>query len=199
MSLSDRAKQDAKSENAQPRGGWFKFLEGKNKIRILVEPETIYEDYKLGICYTDCRFKGSIKYLAYIWDYADSTIKLMKIPYSIFNWIAEQEEDEDWNFTGFPMPYDITISAKDAGTKEVKYSTTPSPNRKGMSEEILADLKSRKPIADIITGLKKKNEDKHHSEGTYDRLHDQGEQVASPEHENIKYPDGDFPVEDIPF
>ncbi len=200
--LSEQAKQDAKSENAQVRGGWFKFKEGKNRLRVLVNPEVIYEDFKLGMCYTDCRFKGSIKYLAYVWDYADGSVKLMKIPFSIFNWIAAQETDEDWNFQGFPMPYDITITAENAGTKEVKYSTTPSPKREPMSEEVLADVKRRKLVAEIIAGLKEKNEEKHRSDGTWDTLHasaEEQEQVAPPEKEGVKYPEEDINPEDIPF
>jgi hypothetical protein len=207
MTLAERAEQDAKSEQAQARGGWFKFKEGKNRFRILAEPQVIYEDFKLGICYTDCGFKGSIKYLTYIWDYLDETIKLMKIPFSIFNWIASLELDIDWKFDGFPMPFDITVDAKDAGTKEVKYSPTPSPRREEMPAEVIDDLKRRKPALEIIDGLKKKNEEKHRGDGTWDDLHAEGtEKTGEPSakkstllNDPIKYPEEEINPEDIPF
>ena len=197
--LSEKIKQDEKSEQAQARGGWFKFHEGKNKIRVLRTPEVIYEDYVKGMCYTDCRFKGNIKYLTYIWDYADATVKLMKIPFGIFNWIAKMETDEDWSFTGFPMPYDMTIDAEKAGTKEVTYTVTARPVREDMPAEVISDVARRKPIAEIIEGLKKRNEDKHRADGTWDALHAQGEEEQVAPSEGVKYPDIEINVEDIPF
>jgi hypothetical protein len=70
-----------------------------------------------------------------------------------------------------------------------------------MPAEVISDVARRKPIAEIIEGLKKRNEDKHRADGTWDALHAQGEeeQVAPPEHEGVKYPEEDIDPADIPF
>lgn len=208
-SLAERAVQDAKSDMAK-RGGWFKFKEGKNKIRILSEPAVLYEDFKLGICYTDCGFKGAMKYLAYAWDYADESIKLFKMPLTIFNYIANLELEEGWAFTGFPMPYDLVINAKDAGTKEVEYTPTPSPTRVEVPVVVQEEMRKKKSALEIIDGLKIKNQEKHRADGTWDALHQGGFEKPTPEsigadkkkwgeHEPIKYPDEEVNPEDIPF
>lgn len=203
MSLLDKAKQDMQSEHARQGGGWFKFKEGNNKIRLLSEPVAIYEDYKLGMCYTGCGFQGSVKYLAYIYDYADNSIKLMKIPYTIFENIGSLEMNEDYSFTGFPMPYDINIDAKGAGTKEVKYTLTPRPVRNEVPAPTIEELAKKKTVSEVIDILKKKNEEKHREDGTWERIH--GGQSAPDEgsvHQKepgIQYPEEEINPQDIPF
>lgn len=193
MSLNEKAKQDAQSEYAN-KSNWFKFREGKNKIRVLAEPMAIYEDYAKGICYTDCGFKGSIKYLTYVLDYTDNSLKKMKIPYRIFQYIASLELDEDYKFDGFPMPYDLTIDATQAGTKEVKYDTKPRPVRDPVPENILEQLKKEQSITTVIEALKKKNKEKHGTVGAGVTTRDN-----SDDGEGVEYPDGDISPEDIPF
>lgn len=195
MSLKDLAKQDSKNDYAAPKGDWFKFKEGENKIRVLTEPIVIFEDYKMGICYTDCGFKGQMKYLAYIYNYATKAIEIMKIPMRIFDSIANLEENEDWAFQGFPMPYGITITAEGAGSKEVKYSLMPSPKRVDMPQEVIDELKKKNPIAEIIQRLKDKNK----------QAHDGGSAVTNEltkreeEYRSDQYPKDDINPDDIPF
>lgn len=201
MSLSDKIKQDEKSELAQKSEGWFKFKEGKNSIRILSEPMVIYEDYVKGICFTDCGFKGNIKYMAYVIDNVDLGIKKMKIPYGIFQYIADLEDDEDWQFQGFPMPYDLNINATNAGVKEVNYDVKPRPVRTEIPDEIKIALAKKKPIVEVIEDLKKKNKEKHIAEGRFNAMGATTAKTA-PSHEGsdrIEYPVEDINPEDIPF
>lgn len=201
MSLIDKLKEDEKSEHAQRSDNWFKFKEGKNSIRILTEPIAIYEDYKLGMCYTDCGFKGSIKYMAYVIDNADGMIKTMKIPYGIFQYIANLETDEDWSFEGFPMPYDLNIQATGAGQKEVKYDVKPRPQRTDVSEVVMNTLSKKKTIPELIVMFKQRNKEKHLADGTFNSL---GAKKEVKEEKNymptaIEYPEEEIDPADIPF
>lgn len=169
MSFKDKIEQSKKSEFVK-KGGWFKFVEGTNKIRVLSEPEPFYEDFNLGICYTGCGFQGSPKALAYIFDHADAQIKLMRMPYTIAEYIGTLESDEDYNFDAFPMPYGLTIEATGAGTKEVEYKVTPRPVRQAMPDAVIAELQKKTPVAQLIEKMKEDNAEKHRKDGTMARL-----------------------------
>ena len=68
------------------------------------------------MCYTDCGFQGSSKFLCHVIDRKDGKIKLAELPYTIGTTIAGYQSDEDYKFDGFPMPYDIKVNAVGAGT-----------------------------------------------------------------------------------
>ncbi len=171
--LNEKIEQDAEENKdvATPReSNWFKFLEGDNQFRILIEPEVLYEKYKVGICYTDCGYTGTPKYLTWILDKADNKVKLFKLPFTIFQQIAGYQEDADYAFTEFPMPYDLKITATGAGTKEVGYVMLPKPvkeltdEEKGIVAEKMAEEQTKTP-AEIIARMKEKQIEKHKLEG----------------------------------
>ena len=195
MSINDKLQQAQKSEHAQKSGEWFKLKEGDNTIRILTELEVIFEDFKKGICYTDCGFTGTTKGLAWVLDKSDNQVKLMKINYNLMKTIGAWETDEDYGFNGYPMPYDIKIKAEGAGTKEVKYTYLPKPVSP-ISDEVLDDLKSQKPISEIVQIMKEKNIEKHKSEGTYGKFRSE---ATNENADTIEYPTDEIAPEDIPF
>lgn len=170
--LKDKLNQAQKSEHNSSGSGWFKFSEGKNSIRVLTEPEPFFEDFKKGICYTDCGFSGSAKTLAYILDNNDGRVKLMRIPYTISEMIASWQTDEDWAFEAFPMPFDIIIDAENAGTKEVVYKPTPRPKKSEVSNDIKEQVMKQKTCAEVIAKLKEKNIEKHKTDGTWQKEQD---------------------------
>jgi hypothetical protein len=177
MSLSEKFKaqeEEAKKEGIASQGGgdWFKLVEGDNVIRILTEPEMFFEKFKVGICYTDCGYEGTAKFMAFVLDKKDGKVKLAKLPYTVGSTIAEYEQDEDYNFEGFPMPYNVKIKAVGAGTKEVKYTVTPSPKREDVAAEVLTELKKRKPVSEIIKKMKEKQKDAHVADGTWQKEQD---------------------------
>lgn len=168
MSLKSKLDEANNSEfSSGSTGGWFKFQEGKNQFRILSEPEILFEDYKQGICYEGCGYEGKPKYLAWILDRADNQVKLMKIPYSIFQNLVAFEEDEETNFTGFPMPYDIKINAKNAGTKEVEYTVMPSIKREAVPMTVVDEVLQKNTTKEIIEKMKQKQIEKHKAAGIY--------------------------------
>jgi len=211
MSLSDKYKTQedaAKKEGISSQGGgdWFKIVEGDNVIKILTEPEMFFEKFKVGICYTDCGYEGNSKFMAFVFDRKDGKIKLAKLPYTVGTTIAEYENDEDYNFTGFPMPYYVKIKAVGAGTKEVKYTITPSPKREEVSEEILTELKKRKPVSEIIQKMKEKQKEAHIADGTWQKEQDRKAKLkadldaakgSAPADDG--YPEEEINAEDIPF
>ena len=206
MSIKDKIAKANNSEYAKKSGDWFKFKEGDNTIRILTEPEILYEDFKLGICYTDCGFQGSVKGLVYILDRADGCIKLMKLSYNLLQQLESYESDSDYGFSGFPMPYDITVKAEKAGTKEVKYTYLPRPVKE-VEQKIINDLAQEKPCAEVIDIMKEKNIEKHKADGTWDRIRSEQEAIGKEINDavqkapaddvpTIEYPENDS---DIPF
>lgn len=210
MSITDKLEQAKQSEHAQKSSEWFKFKEGENRIRILTEPVIFFEDFKLGICYTDCGFQGTMKGLAWIHDKADDKVKLMKLNFKLLNTLGEWENDEDYAFNGYPMPYDVSIKAKNAGTKEVEYTYLPKP-KTAISEEVTAKTKEEKTPEEIVEKMKENNITKHKSDGTYDKLQEKVKEQkenykeqaqahnAKNEEEVIEYPEEEIDPSDIPF
>jgi len=54
------------------------------------------------------------------------------------------------------MPYDITVTAKNAGTKEVEYSIIPSPKLTPVEPQFFEKLGKEKSPEDIVIAMKKK-------------------------------------------
>lgn len=211
MSLSDKFKaqeEQAKKEGIASQGGgdWFKLVEGDNIIKILTEPEMFFEKFKVGICYTDCGYEGTAKFMAFVLDRKDGKVKLAKLPYTVGTTIAEYENDEDYSFTGFPMPYNVKIKAVGAGTKEVKYTITPSPKREELPEEVLTELKKRKPVSEIIQKMKEKQKESHIADGTWEKeqnrkkkLKEDLDAARSSAPVDDGYPEEEINADDIPF
>lgn len=211
MSYAEKLKNEfeANKEFNQSSGSeWFKFTEGDNTFRVLAEPIMFFEKFKVGICYTDCGYQGSPRTLTWIVDRKDGKVKLAKLPYTISEQIGGLENDLDYGFTGFPMPYDITIKAVGAGTKEVSYSAPLPRPVKPVSDQILAELATKKSISEILETMKKNQKEKHMKDGTWQKEQDRKAQLkkelgdarkADPVDEStIPYPDEINPA-DIPF
>lgn len=215
MSFSEnlkRQEEEARKEgySAQSSNDWYKLQEGDNRFRVLAEPEIIFESFKVGICYTDCGYEGNAKFLTYVLDRKDNKIKLAKLPYGIGTTIAGYEHDEEYKFEGFPMPYDIKVTAVGAGTKEVKYTVLAGRANTEVDERILADLKMKKSIADIIIKMKSNQKEKHMEDGTWAKnqalkeknlasLKKAREEGGPEEDKGYDYPADPIAPEDIPF
>ncbi len=205
--LNEKIEQANKSEFSSASSGWFKMKEGWNQFRILTEPEVIFENYGKGICYHQCGYEGSPKYLARILDRADNKVKLYKIPFTIFETIAGFEKDDELTFSSFPMPYDVKVMASGAGTKEVKYTVLPSLKRVAIDTEIENFLVKQKPIKEVIQLMQEKNIEKHKADGTWQKEQTRLKQLAedlkkggsAKEVDTIEYPEEEIDPKDIPF
>jgi hypothetical protein len=195
-------------------GGWFKFAEGNNRMRIVSDGAVMSEHFKQGggggICYG--RDKGcpgckeglqlTYKKMYRIIDRKkvrdaegnekDAGMKLVKLGNKIIKQLDALSENEDYAFDSFPMPYDITINAVGAGTKEVEYSVVPSPKIIPLTPEEEAALVKEHSPADIVKTMKEKQMKKDGN------LVDAPGAVAQAS-SNIEYPKEDIDPDQIPF
>lgn len=184
-SFNDRLKEDEKEHNLSRGDDWFKFTEGENKLRILSESTFIAEHFKQGTCYgkdKGCPFHGendekaSSKWLIWILDRTDNKIKLAKFPYKIIKGIGDLQTNEDYAFEDVPMPYDITINAKNAGTLTVEYSIIPSPKLIELTEDEASDLESKTNTEEIVEKMKEKQIEKNGEQVKVDTEFDEEEE-----------------------
>lgn len=111
------------------------------------------------------------------WVLQDGLIKQAKMPYTVMKAVRALRDDPEWDFD-FPFPHTLTLNAEGAGTKEVKYSLTPSPKKVEIPAAILSELAQKKTPEEIVDIIKGK---------------------VSPSNSNIEYPDEDINPEDVPF
>ena len=124
-------------------GEKFKVKEGKNVIRILSEPKVVRSVYQ---------GQPNTKFIAWVIDRADGVIKLYDMPKTILEAISAYEDDEQFGFKSLPMPYDITINARGAGTKDVVYNVLPGKPG-ALTDAESEDFKAKKPIDEVVSRL----------------------------------------------
>lgn len=122
----DSIKTEAKKYGGGGSNSDF-FQFGKTKqtyrMRILAEPKVIAfhffgEGQKPDVCtgidegcphHKEGDKKPSIKLATYVIDRADGKVKLAELPLSISYSLNDLQEDSDYAFSEFPMPYDVKI------------------------------------------------------------------------------------------
>src|SRR5258708_99714 len=187
--MFDEQLKDAEDLGAGGGGNFFKFKQGKNKIRILHEGKMITSHFVGGRGYTcfgetkGCPFHGdnaptddegkprkpSAKLVTYILDRSDAEAKpqIAEIAYSVVQALKTISENEGYEFDSFPMPYDITVTFdKNSASPADKYKTIPFPKRENVSEDVLVELEKaleKESPADVVE--KKKERAKQKAEG----------------------------------
>lgn len=127
--------------------GAFKVKDGANKMRLVSECVPYSSTY-MG--------NPTFKFVCHILDRTDGKVKLYFMPVTVFKAIEALQTDPDYMFETVPMPYDITINAKNAGTKEVEYTVTPARTNTELTEEELYFIDNVKPINEIVEKLMSK-------------------------------------------
>lgn len=142
-----KGRQEAEAAGMLGSGDYFKVKEGKNRFRLLSECLPHPGEYK---------GTKNFKWLCYVLDRHDGKVKPFFMAHTVYKQIEALQLDEDYAFQDVPMPYDITINAKGAGTKEVEYAVIPSPQRKALTpdEELLLD--QAKPLKELQKKLREK-------------------------------------------
>lgn len=158
-------------------GSTFKFKEGANPMRVLSKTIRHVSAYKGNI---------TTKYLAYILDRADGKIKIAFLPYTILKMLGDLQSNPEYAFDQVPMPYDITITATGAGTKEVNYSIVPARNNTALTVEEENEYSKQKPLEEVQRKLLEKSLEKPTAQGTAD------EYMPFPE------PNNDIRIENVP-
>jgi hypothetical protein len=137
----------AEASGAISGGDYYKFKEGDNRIRLMTECLPHQGEYK---------GTKNFKWLCYVLDRRDGKIKTFFMPHTVYKSIEALQVSDDYAFVEVPMPYDITIHAKKAGTKEVEYSLIPARRETPLTDDELAELDGMKPIKDVQKALKEK-------------------------------------------
>lgn len=117
FSFGDTFKAAEKQYNLG-KGEYFKVQEGANRIRLVsicLPHEGSYQGTK------------NFKWLCQVIDRKDGKVKPYFMPTTVYKAIEALQTNPDYSFDEIPMPYDITINAKGAGSKEVEYTVMPSP------------------------------------------------------------------------
>jgi hypothetical protein len=150
---------------------FWKPVEGTNKIRLLSTPELFVSRYKFGVCYEGAEYckkenlgpkeNLSYKWLTWIIDRADGEQKLYSMPFSITKDLTALKTNDEYAFEDFPMPYDITLNVKNAGTKEVEYSVVPSRKETPLLRAEIDMYATQTPVPDVIAAMKEKARKQH--------------------------------------
>ena len=89
-----------------------------------------------------------------------SSAKKHVMPHTIFKAIRDLQKSEDYAFSEIPMPYDLTIQAKGAGTKEVEYTVVPARQNSDLTPVELANISKKRALSEVHKALKEKEIEK---------------------------------------
>lgn len=171
---------DVKAESKRYGGGgdanYFKFEDkGVYKIRILNQPKVIATHFFgkgnpsvvcIGVddgCeyHKDSDKRPSIKLATYVVDRKDGKIKMAELPLSISYSLNDLQEDQDFAFEDFPMPFDVKITYDpDNDDPKAKYRLVASPKREDVTVEEERELgeKMKKETPEQYVEKKKKRQ-----------------------------------------
>jgi hypothetical protein len=141
-------RKEAEKAGLLSSGDYLKLKEGANRFRLLTECLPHKGEFQ---------GKPNFKWICLVLDRADGKVKPFFMPHTIYKQIEALQVSEDYAFSDVPMPYDLTINADGAGTKEVKYTLMPARRETPLTEAELDLLASAKPVADVKKALDEKN------------------------------------------
>lgn len=149
----DFAKRRKEAEDAGllGSGDYLKLKEGDNRLRLLSEclPHTSVFDGR-----------KNFKWLCYVIDRKDGRLKPFFMPHKIYKAIEALQVNPDYEFFEVPMPYDLTVNATKAGTKDVVYTVVPARKNTELHGEELTQLRDAKPLKELHQALLEKQKAK---------------------------------------
>lgn len=190
--------------------------DGDYKFRIMSEPIKKVSRFPQGICYEGAPYcqkaaleadyktaqekakaEGkdpskvnmpnlSVKWMVWAYSYETNAYVILDMANSIASELRVYMDSDEYGFKEFPMPYDIKISVKNAGTKEVEYKVIAARKNSDIAPELMEEYEKLTPIQQVKERLQAKQ--KERIEGT-------ATSPAAP----IEYPTDDINAEDIPF
>lgn len=162
----------ARKDYGMSSGDTFKIEEGENRVRILAywEPRASHRlsNTQFVVCYgaeNGCPYHGaddkqpSVKFVTWLWNKKSDQVELAFLPWTIVDAIGDFQMSEDYMFDGFPMPYDITIKATNAGTIDVKYTVIPSPKLEEVPTQIIGEFEEKDSPKDVVAKMKDKQQE----------------------------------------
>lgn len=98
----------------------------------------------------------------------DQELVIVDLSNGVAEYIRGLMDGKDSGFEAFPMPYDINVIAKGAGTKAVKYSTQAARKDSDLTEDELEELNKKTPIDQILERQQEKQREKFENGGLPD-------------------------------
>ncbi len=141
------AYQQANKQYNLEKGQYFRLKEGANRVRLVSECLPHEGSYK---------GTRNFKWLCQVIDRTDGQVKPFFMPNTIYKAIAALQMSEDYAFQEVPMPYDITINAVGAGTKEVVYSVVPARQSVPLTPEEEQSLAKSATVNELQMKLREK-------------------------------------------
>lgn len=118
------AKEKAAAEGLLGSKPW-KPKEGDNRIRLVSECLPHPGNYN---------GKATFKWLCQILDKASGLVLPYFMPSSVYDQIEALQTNPEYAFEEVPMPYEVTLNAKGAGSKDVVYTVTPARTNTPLTE-----------------------------------------------------------------
>lgn len=150
FSLSEAYKQ-AEKQYGLGKGEYFKHQEGANKMRVVSKTLPHESEYNGA---------KTFKWLCQIIDARDGKLKPYFMPMTVFKAIESLQLSDDYSFNEMPMPYYINVNAKDAGTKEVKYSVIPARENTPLSKSELKAIEEAPTVEELQDKINEKAQNK---------------------------------------
>jgi hypothetical protein len=141
-------RKEAEKAGVVGGGDYLKLKEGANRMRLISECLPHKGTYQ---------GKPTFKWLCLVIDRVDGKLKPYFMAHTIYKQIEALQLNEDYAFTEVPMPYDITVNAKGAGTKEVEYSVVPARKETPLTDDEAVAIDQYKSVAEVKKALDEKN------------------------------------------
>lgn len=172
-------RKDAEDAGLVGGGGFYKLKEGDNRFRLMSECLPHRSTFQ---------GKPKFKWLCYVLDRRDGEIRPFFMAHKIYKAIEALQVNEDYAFAEVPMPYDLTVHAKKAGTKDVEYTLMPARRETPLTADEIEKFDAQKPLAELKAAIDEKQ---------------QKDETPAPAHAgHVEMPkgiDGPMSDEDIPF
>lgn len=130
-------------------GDFYKLKEGDNRFRLVSECLPHRGTYK---------GEPNFKWLCYVLDRRYGKVKAFFMAHTIYKQLEALQQNPDYAFEDVPMPYDVTVQAKGAGTKEVEYTLIPARKETQLTVEEHDAIAEAKPIRDVQKALQDKQQ-----------------------------------------
>lgn len=153
----DKKEEEIKEERSK---GYFDIVEGKQQFVLLSHCAPLAQIYEGGKyrAAVEGETGASIKGVCWILQNDEdgkSHIKQAKLPYTLVKVIRGLQQDPEWEFK-IPFPRIFSLNAIGAGTKEVKYTLTPSPKTITIPQAVLDELAKKPSPQEIVDKIKGK-------------------------------------------
>lgn len=186
--MNDKAEANKTSD-------FYKLKEGSNRMRILTDftrVESINQGkvYK-GILTPSNRPQEGDSVALKGWAWAiireSGELGIVQFGKTILGLLSAYKINPEYTFDGFPMPYDVDIQAKGAGTKEVEYAVVPARQNSEVTPEEMEMLNKKTPIREIVQKITDKQDGKvSPAKATMADVHSAANEGA-PDSEDIKF------------